>query len=266
MTKAVLLALTTWVLLLCAPLVTVHAGNAPDSPPAEIKPAHDGPGAANAPGSSARLTELAHRLAASDPAEPSTSLIEAGRGTTPTGLTPLLTDTPLRRRSDPGADTVPAVGSRGWLLKTLTALGVVIGLALLVRMGYARLGGKVATSQSPVVEVLSRTNVAPRSHVLLLRVGGRVLVVSDSSAGMRTLASVDDPEEVADLLGAVSAAKPASISRGFAQLFQRFNEEHEQQDKLDDAGSPEQRVGRVRESMSDLLARVRGLGRGEGVR
>jgi len=64
----------------------------------------------------------------------------------------------------------------------------------------------MVTSSAPqggIVEVLSRTTVAPRSHVVLMRVGTRILVVSDSPAGMRTLASVEDAEEVAELLGAI---------------------------------------------------------------
>ena len=150
-----------------------------------------------------------------------------------------------------------------WFLQTITALGIVIALALGVRYVYSRMGGKVASYASPVVEVLSRTTVAPRSHVMLLRVGGRVLVVSESSAGMRTLASIDEAQEVADILGAVSAAKPTSISKGFSQFLHKFHDEHE--GESDDAvvvdAAPQ---GRMRESVSGLLARVRSMGREGG--
>ncbi len=177
------------------------------------------------------------------------------------------TRTPLLRsgsRLDAGTGTGhPESGS--WLLQTITALGIVIGLALGVRYVYARLGGKVASHASPVVEVLSRTTVAPRSHVMLLRVGGRVLVVSDSSAGMRTLASLQDPEEVADILGAVSAAKPTSISKGFGQLLHRFTNDHETQDSgLDAVTDGRETPGMARDSVAGLLSRVRNLGRQGG--
>ena len=96
----------------------------------------------------------------------------------------------------------------GWLLSTLAALGVVLVIVFGIRW-LLRRGGVVSTSvpQGSVVEVLSRTTVAPRSHVVLMRVGQRILVVSDSPAGMRTLASVHDAEEVADVAGAAEALR-----------------------------------------------------------
>lgn len=112
----------------------------------------------------------------------------------------------------------------GWLLSTLAALGVVLALVFGIRWVLRR-GGVVstATPQGGIVEVLSRTTVAPRSHVVLMRVGTRVLVVSDSPAGMRTLASVQDAEEVAELLGAVDAAKPTSMSQSFGSVMKKLS-------------------------------------------
>lgn len=264
MTRTGLFVGIVWALLLCAPLDVGYA---------DAESSTDANAPLGSPGKDARLTLLAQKLASPDAAKqdgtgsPSTQHLAAG--TQRPGGTPRVSHTPLIRpgsafnQSDAPTGSGPSIG----LLKTLTALGVVIGLALLARFGYARLGGKVAIASSPVVEVLSRTSVAPRSHVMLLRVGGRVLVVSDSSAGMRTLASVEDAQEVADLLGAVSAAKPTSISRGFSKLFQRFDEDHDRLQGASDHGdaqrpSPE----RVRESVTGLLARVRSLGRREGAR
>ncbi|MFP4144531.1 MAG: flagellar biosynthetic protein FliO [Phycisphaeraceae bacterium] len=146
----------------------------------------------------------------------------------------------------------------GWMLSTLAALGLVIGLILLLRWGWTRMGGKVAAGSSPVVEVLSRTTVAPRNHVLLLRVGGRILVVSDSAGGMRTLESVTDPEEVAELLQGVTAAKETSASRSFGQLLGRFGGDYDQPDPLETGLDDEEHlVDRAREGVSGLLSRVR---------
>lgn len=234
---------------------------------AAAPPAADGPVDANT--SDVRMTRLAQRLAdTQNEADSATPLVESpdsASGATTVSGTPLIKRTPLLR---PGADKAGPEAERpggvSWMMQTLTALGIVIGLALAVRFIYARMGGKIASHASPVVEVLSRTTVAPRSHVMLLRVGGRVLVVSDSSAGMRTLASLEDPEEVADVLGSVSAAKPASISRGFSQLLQRFGDDHEQDAHAgleDDLHKP---TGKVKESVSGLLSRVRAMGREGG--
>lgn len=263
MTRTALLALTAWALVLCAP---VDAGYADTSSTTAANTTLQTPSPGSAPASDARLTRLARRLAAADAGrtQPGTQDTDTTTGAARPGRTPLLTGTPLLRRGSADThDVVERPGTTSWMLKTLTALGVVIGLALLARFGYARLGGKIAAASSPVVEVLSRTTVAPRSHVMLLRVGGRVLVVSESSAGMRTLASVDDAEEVADLLGAVSAAKPTSISRSFNQLFNRFDQDYDQLSAEHDTGDArDRRLGRARDSVSGLLSRMRGLGRG----
>jgi flagellar biogenesis protein FliO len=218
----------------------------------------------------ARMTRLAQHLAestgdstpqtplAGTPGIPETS--GSATDTPATGETPIVTGTPIWRsglkNTGQGTDRP---SNTSWLIQTITALGIVIGLALAVRFIYARLGGKVASHASPVVEVLSRTTVAPRSHVMLLRVGGRVLVVSESTAGMRTLASLEEPEEVADILGSVSAAKPTSISRGFSQLLQRFGDDHEKQNADTDTAS-EHPAGKVGNSVTGLLARVRSMG------
>lgn len=272
MTRTALLALTAWALMLCAP---VDAGYA-DTTTTSVTAANttlQTPSPGSVPASGARLTRLARRLAATDDAgrtQPGTQDADISTDTTTgaarPGRTPLLTGTSLLRRGSGDTDDVAErPGIMSWMLKTLTALGVVIGLALLARFGYSRLGGKVAAASSPVVEVLSRTTVAPRSHVMLLRVGARVLVVSESSAGMRTLASMDDAQEVADLLGAVSAAKPTSISRSFNQLFNRFDEDYGPLSAEHDAGDArDRRLGRARDSVSGLLSRMRGLGRGGG--
>lgn len=149
------------------------------------------------------------------------------------------------------------------ILQTLMALGGVIALILLLRWAWLRLSGQPgAAASTPVVEVLSRTTVAPRNHVLLLRVGHRILIVGDSSSGMRTLASVDDEQEVADLLTAINANKDNSISRNFQQLLGRFGATHDEtmwngeEDGRDDA---EHVLDRAHYNVSGLTSRIRTL-------
>ena len=121
-----------------------------------------------------------------------------------------------------GGEGAGGVGDN-WLISTLAALGVVIALVFGLRWVLRR--GGVATTNTPrgsVVEVLSRTTVAPRSHVVLMRVGQRILIVNDSPNGMRTLGVVDEPEEVAELLGAIEADRPASVSKSFSGVMGRL--------------------------------------------
>ncbi len=148
------------------------------------------------------------------------------------------------------------------LLQTLAALGLVIGLILLLRWAWGKIHGATRIGQSPVVEVLSRTAVAPKNHVILLRVGDRILICGDAPGGLRTLAEVDDPEQVAGLLAAISAAAPNSRTRNFNQLLRRFHAERDRSAEGDH--DDEDRVDRARDSVSGAMSRIRTLAGGRG--
>lgn len=153
-------------------------------------------------------------------------------------------------------------GGDSWVLTTLGSLGVVLGLILLLKWGWSRVGGMPTASASPVVEVLSRTPVAPRNHVLLLRVGGRILVVGDSPAGMQPLSEVDDPDEIANLLTAVTAARDNSISKNFASLLNRFHGDYENSPRnVTEEGADDNEFvyDRTRDNVSGLLSRIRNM-------
>ncbi|MEM6749888.1 MAG: flagellar biosynthetic protein FliO [Planctomycetota bacterium] len=183
----------------------------------------------------------------------------------------------LEEAVDP-AETSPlgvSSGVAGGLLNTLGALGVVIAAILVARWFLTkRLGLGSPVGPSPSVEVLSRTAIAPKSHVLLLRVGPRVLVVSDSSAGARTLSEVDDPEEVAQLLESVHASQSKSFAGGFRSALAKIQQQADDTDPravgLIDAEAAEARkpsrhgrreaepaVDRARDLISSLSSRFR---------
>jgi len=152
-------------------------------------------------------------------------------------------------------------GSSSSLISLLGALALVIGIIFALRGTLRRfLGGAVAASQSPVVQVLTRVAVAPRNHVLLMRVGNRVLVVSDSAAGMRTLAQIDQPEEVADLLTAVASSKSTSAAGGFRQMLAHFNGSYAKAPaEIEGADDQEFRIDRARDQVSGLLGKIRNI-------
>lgn len=234
-------AMRVWVvaLALVAPVGVSHAQQAEPAPVT-----------ANGGADADALTRLAQRMA-EGPAPSSASQQDIEK--TPLGQAAPNAQ-PQRARSAAGT------ADDGWPLQTLGALGVVIGLILVAKWAWGRFGGGVVARSTPAVEVLSRTSVAPRNHVLLVRVGGRILVLGDSASGLRTLADVTEPDEVASLLEAVTAARTNSISESFSQLLNhnvadppRHAARHEGGDDI------EHRVDRARDSVSGLLATVRAL-------
>ncbi|MEM1355189.1 MAG: flagellar biosynthetic protein FliO [Planctomycetota bacterium] len=163
---------------------------------------------------------------------------------------------------DTGA-AMPSLGG-GWVLNTMAALGVVIGLILVLRWLAKRSGAVGAgVGTSVAVEVLARTTVAPRNHIVLLRVGPRILVVNDSGSGMRTLAHVEDPDEVAELLQSVQAQRQDSATRSFSGIMSRLSGSQNESDEAalgrDDR---EASVDHVRDTLSNLRGRLSALAGG----
>ena len=171
------------------------------------------------------------------------------------------------RRPRSGGDEGPGPIGSSWVLSTITALGAVLGLILLFRLLYTKITGHaLAKGHSAALEVLTRVAVAPRSHILIVRLGQRILVLGDSANGLTPLATVDDPEEIATLLKSITSGQPNSITRGFSQLLHGFNNEYadDQLDVASGADGDEQRTGRARDEVSGLLSRVQSLARGAG--
>jgi flagellar biogenesis protein FliO len=169
------------------------------------------------------------------------------------------TSSPLPGNAGSKTDNVGDSGS--WMLTTFSALAVVIGLIYGMRAVFVKMTGtKTATASSPIIEVLSRVSVAPRQHVLLLRLGDRVLLVSDSGNSMRTLTEITDPDEVAQLLQAVTAAKPNSMTQSFTKLLGGFNSQIDEHDEpLGEQGGDQGEVfvDRARDRLSILRSRLK---------
>lgn len=108
--------------------------------------------------------------------------------------------------------------------RVLLALALVVGLIFALRWAARRFFVTPgAASGSSAVEVLSRSAFSPRQQVVLIRVGRRVLVVSDNGQQLSSLAQISEPDEVAALLGQVRERAGTSPSKAFGNLFQRFS-------------------------------------------
>jgi hypothetical protein len=68
------------------------------------------------------------------------------------------------------------------------------------------------------VQVLTRSHLSPRQQLLLVRVGRRLLVVSDCNGQLNSLSEITDPDEVAALVGQMRDEKLTAASRTFGNL------------------------------------------------
>ena len=111
------------------------------------------------------------------------------------------------RRDGSGKPVAPPPAGFG-LRKVALSLGAVLGLIFLLYWLIRQVFPAVAASRSSqAVRVLSRSVLAPKQQVLLLQVGKRVIVVGDSGTQMNPLAQIDDPDEIAALVGQIEAEK-----------------------------------------------------------
>lgn len=166
--------------------------------------------------------------------------------------------------SDADGPIRKTAGVSSWWLNTVTALGIVVLLIFGVRAALLRCQGGAATvSRSPALEVLTRVSIAPRTHVVMVRLGGRVLVLGESAAGLSTLADVQDPEEVAGLLASISVGRPGSASRTFDQLFAALGKGQDDTASIDELGGDDEEARRdqARDRLGGLLARMRSIAR-----
>ncbi|QDU72167.1 FliO/MopB family protein [Mucisphaera calidilacus] len=204
-----------------------------------------------------RLSDLA--LEMTDPSRRVAAEGSSGEGVEPVVLSAATTSLASERRPlgriSGEAQPLPEASSGGswWLLETAGALGCVIGVIFIARFAYQKFSGQsvVAGAHRGDVEVLSRTTIAPRNQIVLLRVAGRVLVCSDSAQGMCCLSEITDEQEVAGILGRSPRDAELRPSQAFSEVLTDLENEPAEEEAVE-AG-----VDKARDDLSRLLSRVR---------
>ncbi len=152
------------------------------------------------------------------------------------------------------------------------ALAVVLGLIFLLRWLGRRFTGHSGSGHGRAVQVVSRSLIAPRQQLMLVRIGRRLVLVGNSGTVMNPLCEITDADEVAEVLGQVQQEKGESISRTFGSLFRREEDKFNQQvpsasqspvdsfpDEHDRDIDPDSAPGTSRQELNELLDTVRGM-------
>jgi len=95
----------------------------------------------------------------------------------------------------------------GWG-RTILALAMVVALIFLARYLLRRLGSRGAAGGARPIEIVARVSLSARQQLVLVRLGGRLLLLGAGTDGIRTLTEITDPAAVAELTGGGSEAKP----------------------------------------------------------
>lgn len=117
---------------------------------------------------------------------------------------------------------VNAKGTTGTVqmfVSVLSSLAIVIGL-ILASFWFYRKAAPTMSGALPkqVVQVLGRTPLAPRQQLVLLRLGPKLVLVSNLHGEVRTISEITDPLEVDRLAGLCESAQPGSISDSFRSV------------------------------------------------
>jgi len=155
--------------------------------------------------------------------------------------------------------------------RTLGSLLVVLALIVLAAYVLRRLSlGARGGPGLAGLEVLARSPISPKQSLCLVKLGSRLLLLGLSPNHMTALHAVEEPDDVAQILGALERRKPHSISNSFTRLFQREDENYA--DWLGEGAAagpaqdpspedPAQQWTQARGELGSLLEKVKGLAR-----
>lgn len=155
----------------------------------------------------------------------SASVVQAastGSGSGTHSVTRRTTANPVRpnvvsRRSNDG---------KAWYADGLIALFAVLAMIAAVSMAVKKWGGKFRMAVgggSEGLELVSRLALSPKQSVCLIRLGRQLVLTGVTADQISSLAVVDDPEMVAELLASADANRQRKTGGGFGSLFTGFS-------------------------------------------
>lgn len=176
-------------------------------------------------------------------------------------------DTKPVRRGGTSAKTGQPVGAQsstqtGW--RSTAALGAVVALILLLAWGYRTAIGKAALplargakTSAGVLQIVSRTSIAPRHSLCLVRVGQRMVLIGVSADRLTTLDVIVDADSVASLAGRAVADNVESRSNEFRQALSDEKAHAAGVSDLLVEGVDDRSSVRLRDQLADTLQRLR---------
>ncbi|HSW44757.1 MAG TPA: flagellar biosynthetic protein FliO, partial [Phycisphaerae bacterium] len=122
----------------------------------------------------------------------------------------------VHRSSEQQAVQHPVAGMGGWPLWDALPLTVVLvliaGIALVVKK---YLPAKRMFAGAGVLDVVARLPLSGKQSLMLVKMGRRLVLLGVSGERISSLDVVQDPDQVAAILGQAASGRPDSITRAF---------------------------------------------------
>jgi len=174
------------------------------------------------------------------------------------------------RRSKTNSPQISANNSNQGISPWRTFGSLLMVLALIIAVTYIfrrfALGGKGGMVPSGV-EVLARNSINPKQSLCLVKLGPRVLLLGLSPNQMTALHTIEDPDEVAEVVGNLEKNRSQSITNTFGKLLHRESQFYEEegadadQGELKTADEQNQQWFQAKGELTSLLDKVKGLAR-----
>jgi flagellar biosynthetic protein FliO len=123
----------------------------------------------------------------------------------------------------PTGDDTRVVGRQNvakgfWQVSDFLPLAIVLALVLGAAWAVKRyLPARRLVTGSGVLEVVARLPLSPKQSLVLVKMGRQMVLVGVTPERVNTVCLVDDPEQVAELVGRVASQARSSNSREFGQ-------------------------------------------------
>jgi flagellar biogenesis protein FliO len=116
-----------------------------------------------------------------------------------------------------GGSIIPS-GVMG-VLQVAAALAVVIGLIFIGKaMAKKFLPAAKAGNGKGVIEILARYPLAKNQSLVLVRIGSQIVTLNQGKEQSQSVLVINDPNEVAKILGQIEGTSPKSIQAGFNKI------------------------------------------------
>lgn len=177
-------------------------------------------------------------------------------------------------RRNEGTSGFPGLTTQGrsnsvtflWL-QTAVVLGILLGAMWLVLRWLRKrgIGGSFGGERS-AIQVLTRGYLTGKHQVVLVRFGGRVLLLGVGPQGVNVLSEMTNPEEAAQVLAQLQGARVGSASQDFQQAIAEAAQEYNPDEAVAAQAGPvvhtpsRDQIGVIRSEIRGLLAKMQSVG------
>lgn len=123
--------------------------------------------------------------------------------------------------TDRPADPVEAPSTIAPIITVVSSLAIVLALFCGLVWVSRKFGGRAGSSKplpASVIRPIGHAMLDPRTKVLLVQCGRRVLVLAQTATGVTPLSEVTSPDEVRELMAMCSAESKAAFETTLRQL------------------------------------------------